>query len=347
MLAELGRIASFVLEALGRAWPYLLLTIPLAVAVNISGAGAKLGKVLGKSPVIGVLIATAFGAVSPLCSCTVIPVIFSLLKSGVPLGPVMAFWLASPSMDPEIFLLSVNTLGSELAWWRLAATGLMSIIGGLLAGELWRRGALGQQILRDQPQLKMDSMGSVLKRWFTKKQAVAQVSPLVPLGAPAPRPRPTLIPLNVVEDDASCSTNTSVEKPLWRRIGDQTLSSTLFVLKFMLIAYLLEALIVLYVPAAWIQASLGGDGIGSVFGATLLGVPLYTTNIAALGLLGGLLDQGMAGGAALAFLIAGPTTTLPAMSAVYGIAKPRVFALYLGFTSAAALGIGLLYSYWI
>jgi uncharacterized membrane protein YraQ (UPF0718 family) len=35
-------------------------------------------------------------------------------------------------------------------------------------------------------------------------------------------------------------------------------------------------------------------------------------------------------GAAIAFLIAGPITTIPAMTAVWGIVKWRVFALYLG-----------------
>ena len=34
-------------------------------------------------------------------------------------APVMAFWLASPSMDPEILLMSAGVVGWELALWRL------------------------------------------------------------------------------------------------------------------------------------------------------------------------------------------------------------------------------------
>ncbi|MBA3532228.1 MAG: hypothetical protein H0T73_09940 [Ardenticatenales bacterium] len=48
----------------------------------------------------------------------------------------------------------------------------------------------------------------------------------------------------------------------------------------------------------------------------------------------GVLAQGMQPGAAIAFLIAGPVTTIPAMTAVWGIASRRVFALYL------AVGLG-------
>ncbi len=50
--------------------------------------------------------------------------------------------------------------------------------------------------------------------------------------------------------------------------------------------------------------------------ATLVGIPLYTTNLSALGIIQDLLQQGMDGGAALAFLIGGAVTAIPAMSAV-------------------------------
>lgn len=35
--------------------------------------------------------------------------------------------------------------------------------------------------------------------------------------------------------------------------------------------------------------------------------------------------------AAIAFLIAGPFTTIPAMAAVWGVVRPRVFVTYVGF----------------
>jgi uncharacterized membrane protein YraQ (UPF0718 family) len=52
-------------------------------------------------------------------------------------------------------------------------------------------------------------------------------------------------------------------------------------------------------------------------------------------------------GAALAFLIAGPTTTLPAMAAVWGLVSRRVFALYVGYALAGALACGFLYDFLI
>jgi uncharacterized membrane protein YraQ (UPF0718 family) len=59
---------------------------------------------------------------------------------------------------------------------------------------------------------------------------------------------------------------------------------------------------------------------------------------------GGLIEIGMNKGAALSFLIAGATTTLPAMVAVWGITKRKVFFLYLSFALFRALLTGLLFN---
>ena len=59
--------------------------------------------------------------------------------------------------------------------------------------------------------------------------------------------------------------------------------------------------------------------------------------------MGELIKQGMNPAAALAFLIAGPTTTLPAMSAVWGLVRRKVFTLYLGITITSAIVLSMMY----
>jgi uncharacterized membrane protein YraQ (UPF0718 family) len=76
--------------------------------------------------------------------------------------------------------------------------------------------------------------------------------------------------------------------------------------------------------------------------AAILGVPTYTSSLTALPMISGLLTQGMNPAAALAFLIAGPTTTLPAMAAVWPLVARRVFVLYVSFSLAGAIIIGYL-----
>ena len=54
-----------------------------------------------------------------------------------------------------------------------------------------------------------------------------------------------------------------------------------------------------------------------------------------------MLESGMQPGAAIAFLIAGPLTTVPAMAAVWGVVSPRVFALYVGVGLVGSVLLGL------
>jgi uncharacterized membrane protein YraQ (UPF0718 family) len=142
-------------------------------------------------------------------------------------------------------------------------------------------------------------------------------------------------------EESSCSTEpVSFRQHLLKETWD----ATTMVAKFMLLAFFLEAIIILYIPAEWIAGLLGNENQWAILAAALLGVPIYTSNLAALPLVSGLLAQGMNPGAGLAFLIAGPTTTIPAMAAVWGLASRRVFVLYVSFSLVGAIVLGYIYA---
>jgi uncharacterized membrane protein YraQ (UPF0718 family) len=128
----------------------------------------------------------------------------------------------------------------------------------------------------------------------------------------------------------------------WSRLFKESYSATLMVIKFMALAFFLEALIILYIPAEWIVGIMGQGNAWAIITAALLGVPTYTSNLSALPMVSGLLVQGMSPAAALAFLIAGPTTTLPAMAAVWSLVSHRVFVLYVSFALVGAIVLGYL-----
>lgn len=357
-MEQLTFIGQFIWQNFLQIWPYLLITIPLAVAVNVSGASRYIDRAFQASPILAIFLATVVGAFSPFCSCTVIPVVASLLISGVPLAPVMAFWIASPSMDPEIFFLSVGFLGWDLALWRFGGTFVLSLGAGLLTHFVMVRGWLGQTILR---QNNLTGAFST-RRWLADgwRRLTAVFIPKPTLGITAvSAPIPQTIRLNVtaVSEPAqpgccapacgndSCALPAAASSPSWtQKLWPETWAATRLVVQFMALAFLLEALIILYVPQALIIGLLGSQNQWAVPLAALLGMPVYTSNLTALPLMSGLLEQGMSGAAALAFLIAGPTTTLPAMAAVWGLVRRRVFGLYVAFSLIGALLLGLVYA---
>jgi uncharacterized membrane protein YraQ (UPF0718 family) len=137
--------------------------------------------------------------------------------------------------------------------------------------------------------------------------------------------------------------------PFWREPGRRRtfarsgLDVTLFLGKWLALAFLLESLMLAWVPAELVASTVGGAGWLPVLGATLVGVPAYLNGYAALPLVGGLIEQGMAPGAGMAFLLAGGVTSIPAAIAVYALARPPVFVAYLGFALLGSLAAGLLF----
>lgn len=357
---QLTFVGIFLWENFLAVWPYLLITIPLAVAVKLSGASRYIARAFQASPLVAIVLATAVGAFSPFCSCSVIPVVASLLIGGVPLAPVMAFWVASPSMDPEIFFLSVSMLGWELALWRLLGTLALSLAAGLLTHVVVQRGWLGADVLRQRRPAPVRGAGQLLADGWRQLRRQAAVAFAAPSTALATVPMAALTPLPLTDGAmpapaAGCASSCcgegaasvcTVEQPSFRRrLLQETWAATQMVVRFMALAFLLEALILLFVPEAWIAGLLGAQNRWAVPLAALLGVPVYTSNLMALPMIGGLLAQGMNPAAALAFLIAGPTTTLPAMAAVWGLVQRRVFLLYFSFALLGALALGLAYSW--
>ena len=117
----------------------------------------------------------------------------------------------------------------------------------------------------------------------------------------------------------------------------------LFLGKWLALAYLFQALLIRYVPADLIATVIGGDGIGPILLAATVGAPAYLNGYAAVPLIEGLLAQGMNPGAAMAFMISGGVSSIPAMVAVWALVKPRVFAAYLGLAMTGSIMAGLVW----
>ena len=81
---------AFTTDALLGVSIFLLLSITVAAYAKASGADALIaGAFTGNMPRM-IIAAALMGALSPFCSCGVIPLIAALLSMGVPLAPVMA-----------------------------------------------------------------------------------------------------------------------------------------------------------------------------------------------------------------------------------------------------------------
>jgi uncharacterized membrane protein YraQ (UPF0718 family) len=123
--------------------------------------------------------------------------------------------------------------------------------------------------------------------------------------------------------------------------------NALFLVKWLALAYLLEALLVTYVPAESIGRVVGGDGLLPIAIGAVVGAPAYLNGYAAPALVAGLMEQGMSGGAAMAFMVAGAVSSVPAMAAVWSLVKRSVFLAYMGFGIAGAILTGGIFAVFV
>jgi uncharacterized protein len=352
-----------VAESAWRILPVFLLSVSLGVLIRALKLDGAIRRAFAARVGAAIVLATAVGAFSPFCSCTVIPVVAGLLIGGVPLAPIMAFWVASPTMDPEIFALSVGFLGWDLAITRLVATLALSLAAGYLTLALTRGGVLGKVLRRERsetgrgegpepagsgcctkeapssPHPVTVAVGTKPAAGTTAPGALAE--PLVPTCGPGCGSGEERAVRGTAREPWYGSALGSLRVLSWPEVGGDVAKESWRLGRWLLVAFLLEALILAYVPQQAIAGTLGGSNPLAVPLAALVGLPLYMTEAAALPVVAGLLQSGMSPGAAIAFLIAGPATTVPAMAAVWSLVRPRVFALYVGVALVGAVVLGI------
>lgn len=300
---------AFSSNALLHTAPYLLFSIAIAASASATGADNLIASAFKGAPVIMIGFAAVAGGVSPFCSCGVIPLIAALLAMGVPLSAVMAFWLASPVMDPSMFILTSGVLGFEFAVAKTFAAIGLGLFGGFSIHLLSRFGGFNDP-LRDG----VGNGGCGGAKVRTPKQVFWKF----------------------------WKDSVRLEK-----FFKEALKNTNFLAKWLFLAFILESLMLQFVPAERISALLGGEGIGPIVTATVVGVPAYLNGYAALPLISGLIDQGMAPGAGLAFLVAGGVTSIPAAIAVWALARWPVFFAYVLFSLTGAFLSGIIFQIWL
>ena len=298
---------------IGRMWWFFLLSIILVGVIKGYKLDLRIRDSLHRAGPYGILLAVLVGMVSPLCACGILPVVVTLAMIRTPLPALIALLVTSPVMGPDALLLTWRQLGTEWAVLKVVGAGFLGLLAGVTVWTLERRGFLAGDQLRLKPVYNEDgSLASA--REIAAEQGIALKSMQIV-------PRASRL----------------------RFIFDRTLDAGLFVGKYLLLAIVLEALIVTFVPVAWVTALVGQPSLLSVLMAAVIGLPLPTNQIPMIPILAGLLDRGIDSGAAYTLFMAGPVSSLPAIIALYGMFRRRVVSVYLAVSLGGSVVLGWLY----
>jgi len=298
----------FTLDNIVNIMPFILLSALLAAYLEAAGADRLVAKAFDKRVVMAITLAAIFGAISPFCSCGVIPLVAALLVAGVPLSAVMAFWIASPIMSPSMFIVTAAGLGGEFALVKILSAVAIGLLAGGMTLMLQKAGLFQNALKAQQTSCGCSSSG--------KSQGVTQWK---------------------IWQEAARMT----------KLKEKALAMVIFLTKWLTLAFILESLMVAYLPGEILANWLGNDSPFAVILAALIGVPAYLNGFAAVPVVAGLIESGMNSGAALSFMLAGAMTSIPAAVAVFSLVRTGLFVWYIGLALAGAIAAGYLYQYLI
>ena len=84
----------------------------------------------------GYVAAALFGAVTPFCSCSSIPIFFALLKAEAPLGVAFSFLITSPLVNEYVVVLMAAFFGWKIALLYTLSGIFLGIICGIIIGRV-------------------------------------------------------------------------------------------------------------------------------------------------------------------------------------------------------------------
>ena len=117
---------------------FLLFTIITVIAFLRSYIdNTKLRNYIEKQPkFIAHLLASIFGAITPFCSCSSIPVFIGFIEAGVPFGIAMSFIITSPMINEIAILVLAGVIGWKITVLYIVTGITVGTFGGMIMQKL-------------------------------------------------------------------------------------------------------------------------------------------------------------------------------------------------------------------
>ena len=286
----------------------LLLLVSLIYAIAWARAGLNVERVRdylsGKARGIGYFLGSAFGAVTPFCSCSSIPLFLGFTTANIPVGITMAFLITSPLINELAVVLLWGLLGWKITVAYIAVGMVAGIIGGLL----------------------MDAIKA--ERWL--HPAILEAIASMPAQSAMIKASSSARKISVRERHNFAWAETST---IFRRVW-----------KWVIIGVALGAGLHGFVPENWFAQHLGASEWWSVPLSVLLGIPLYSSVTGIIPVMESLLGKGLPIGTTLAFCMSTVVVSLPEMVMLRQVMTARLLGIFVGYLLIMFTLVGWLFN---
>ncbi|MCG9697671.1 permease [Shewanella sp. Isolate11] len=264
----------------------------------------------GKKRFFGYGAGSFFGAITPFCSCSSIPIFLGFTSAGIPLGITMAFLITSPLINEVAILLLFSLLG-----WKFT---LMYVAVGMLIG--------------------------VLSGWFL--DSIKAERWLQPLAAKALSHSKSCCKFNPPVTETVDPAITFAQRHHFAKREMVEIVGRVW--KWVFLGVGIGAGLHGFVPDGWIEGNLGAGQWWSVPGAVLVGIPLYSNATGVIPIMESLLNNGLPIGTTLAFCMSTVAASIPEFVMLKQVMQWRLLGLLFGLLLIAFTLMGWVFNlpYW-
>ncbi len=347
---------------------YWVVGMLIAACLVVFVPWQKVREKMGYGGLAANFIAATAGAIIPICSCGIVPVLAGMVEAGIPLGPTMAFLIAAPMLNVPAVFITAGVLGWKLAIGRILGTFFIALlVGGVITR--WQR---RQRFLRRFIKLSITPRLPAELQKFAFKVGMALSKN--PKGLPTERLAPgeeeklfLLAEAGIIDRNreglwylpavSEVSTNASAACFVLPT-GDQRLSffqgikrmlqtAWDFFLQlnyYLILAVIIAGAIKVIIPTKVVISLVGGEKLNSVLVSSFIAVLAYVCTYVEVPTALALIQKGMGGGATLAYLLGGPGLSLPSIAMLSGVFKARILALYVGISFIGCVIAGYIFN---
>lgn len=176
---KLGDALHFFIEDTSKIFALLLVMIYLIALLRASMNVERVRDFLaGKNRSLGYLLASGFGAITPFCSCSSIPVFLGFTSAGIPVGITMAFLLTSPLINEVAVLLLMSLLGWKFTILYIIVGMSIGMLGGLfldtIKAERWLQSFAAKALEQGQTYSSAGTNGTIQSLTMSERHAFAK-----------------------------------------------------------------------------------------------------------------------------------------------------------------------------
>ncbi|UML93349.1 permease [Shewanella xiamenensis] len=304
--SALGDAVHFFVEDVSKIFVLLVVMIYVIALLRASLDVERVRNYLaGKNKGVGYLLGSIFGAITPFCSCSSIPVFLGFTSAGIPLGITMAFLITSPLINEVAVLLLMSLLGWKFTLLYVVVGMAVGMLGGLLLdamkAERWLQSFAAEALVRGRQMTASNAVSTTQRALsFSERHQFAKAEAIDIFGR------------------------------VW---------------KWVIIGVGLGAALHGFVPEGWVETHLGQGQWWSVPAAVLIGIPLYSNATGIIPVMESLLANGLPIGTTLAFCMSTVAASFPEFILLKQVMQWRLLALLLIVLLTAFTLVGWMFNF--